>query len=181
LEKLQSELDAANLSHPISYREAEQTLPYLQAVIKESMRLHPGVGLLLERVVPDGGVRLPGGPYLEGGVCVGMNAWVVHLHDVFGPTPEAFRPERWLPYGNEPEERFKSRVRQMNDADLVFGGGRRVCSGKFVAQVEMVKVLATLFSRYELELLHPTKEMKVKNSWFVRQGGIDVRIKTRQK
>ena len=69
----------------------------------------------------------------------------------------------------------------MNDADLVFGGGRRICSGKFVARVEILKVLATLFSLYDLELSDPTKEMKVRNSWFVRQDGIDVRIKTRRK
>ena len=103
------------------------------------------------------------------------------MHHVFGPDPGAFVPERWLPYENESEEQFKARVRQMNEADLVFGGGRRVCSGKFVAQVEMVKVLATLFSRYNLELVDPSKEMKVRNSWFVRQDGIDVRIQMRWK
>lgn len=125
LKKLQRELDQNALPQPISYREAEQQLPYLQAIIKESMRLHPGVGLILERVVPDGGVQLPDGPYLEGGVCVGMNAWVVHLDSVFGPDPEAFVPERWLPYDDEGDVEYKARMRQMNEADLVFGGGRR--------------------------------------------------------
>ena len=64
LKKLQGELEAANLSLPISYRDAKDRLPYLDAVVKESMRLHPGVGLPLERVVPEGGVQLPDGPFL---------------------------------------------------------------------------------------------------------------------
>jgi cytochrome P450 len=117
---------------------------------------------------------------LEAGTGVGMNAWVVHLDSVFGPNPEAFVPERWLRHKNESEEAFKTRLRRMNDSDLTFGSGRRICSGKFVAQVEIPKVLATLFSLYDLELANPRKEMRVFNSWFVRQDGIEVRI-TRRK
>lgn len=56
-----------------------------------------------------------------------------------------------------------------------------ICSGKFVAQVEILKVLATIFSSYDLTLVDPAKEMKVRNSWFVRQDGIEVTIKPRQK
>lgn len=118
LKKLQQELDEANLSHPISYWQTRERLPYMDAIIKESMRLHPGVGLLLERVVPDGGVQLPEGPFLKAGTCVGMNAWVVHLDSVFSPDPEAFIPERWLPLEHESDEAFKTRLRRMNDSDL---------------------------------------------------------------
>jgi hypothetical protein len=46
--------------------------------------------------------------------------------------------------------------------------------------VEIPKVLATLFSLYDLELANPRKEMKVFNSWFVRQDGIEVRIRGRK-
>ena len=118
LKKLQQELDEANLPHPISYRDAKDRLPYMDAIIKESMRLHPGVGLLLERVVPDGGVQLPDGPFLEAGTSVGMNAWVVHLDIAFGSNPEAFDPERWLLHDSEDEEAFRARRRRMNDSDL---------------------------------------------------------------
>ena len=52
LDKLRVELDAANLSFPASYEEAHNSskLPYLEAVIKEGLRIHPTVGLCLERV-----------------------------------------------------------------------------------------------------------------------------------
>ena len=51
---------AGKLSEPVSFREANDHLPYLEAVMKEAMRLHPSVGLLMERHVPAGGVDLCG-------------------------------------------------------------------------------------------------------------------------
>ena len=73
-----------------------------QAVIKEALRLHPGVSYPLERTVPDGGAVLCG-KFVPSGTVVGIHAWVIH-HDksVFGEDAECFRPERWL--DAEPEE-----------------------------------------------------------------------------
>ncbi|KAG0650381.1 Aldehyde dehydrogenase [Hyphodiscus hymeniophilus] len=48
-----------NLSEPITFAEANKML-YLQACMKEAMRMHPAVGQLLERVVPEGGTTLSG-------------------------------------------------------------------------------------------------------------------------
>ena len=77
---------------------------FSQAVIKEALRLHPGVSLPLERVVPEGGAELCG-KFIPGGTVVGMHAWVIH-HDerVFGKDAHDFRPERWL---EADEERLK--------------------------------------------------------------------------
>lgn len=177
-ERLRSELNSANLSPPFEYRDVKG-LPYLDAVIKESMRVHPGVGLLLEREVPEPGVQLPDGPWLAGGTCVGMNPWVVHLDEAFGPDPEAFIPERWLREQNESEDAHFARVRRMLEADMTFGHGRRICSGKFVALVEIYKILATLFLYFDIELVDPNKEWQVMNSWFTRQKGIEIYVKRR--
>ena len=67
-----------------------------QAVIKESMRLHPGVSYPLEREVPDGGAQLCG-VFIPGSTVVGVHAWVLHRDkDIFGEDAEGFRPERWI-------------------------------------------------------------------------------------
>lgn len=71
LQILRKEIDtqaaAGRVSDPITFQEA-QALPYLQAVIKEVLRLHPAVGTILPRVVPPGGLELSG-YYFPPGVC----------------------------------------------------------------------------------------------------------------
>ncbi|EME88926.1 uncharacterized protein MYCFIDRAFT_126714 [Pseudocercospora fijiensis CIRAD86] len=98
-EKLLSEIDAADrmgkLSDPVTFAEAQE-LPYFQAVVREALRLHPAVGLLLERVVPKGGAEI-GGVFLPEGTIVGANPWVMARDpSVYGEDADVFRPERWL-------------------------------------------------------------------------------------
>lgn len=102
--KLMEELDAANLPCPVSYASAEK-LPYFDAVVKEAARMHPGVGLILERVVPAEGLTLADGRVLSPGTIVGMNAWVIHQNkEIFGDDAASFNPERWLRGEAETEE-----------------------------------------------------------------------------
>ena len=71
-------------------------------MIKEALRLHPGVSYPLERVVPDGGVVLCG-RFFPAGTVIGIHAWVIHRDkSIFSDDAETFRPERWL--DAEPEQ-----------------------------------------------------------------------------
>lgn len=60
-------------AHP-TFKET-QRMSYLDAVVKEALRLHAAVGLPLWRVVPEGGAEIAG-QYLPAGTNVGINAWV---------------------------------------------------------------------------------------------------------
>ena len=60
------------ISAPITYKES-QKLPYLQAVIKEALRIHPATGQMLARIVPDGGAWLCG-RFFPAGVCSLLHA-----------------------------------------------------------------------------------------------------------
>lgn len=98
-DKLLAEIDEAErngqLSDPVTFEEAQQ-LNYFQAVVKEALRMHPAIGLLLERVVPEGGADI-GGVWLPGGTIIGMNPWVAARdRSVYGDDAYTFRPERWL-------------------------------------------------------------------------------------
>jgi cytochrome P450 len=121
VQKLRQQLEQqqrdGKISNPITLEESLQ-MPYLwvkatlwkmhpstgltwpqlsrQAVIKEATRLHPGVGLPLERYVPPEGATLCG-VALAAGTNVSMMAPVVQIDpDVFGEDAQVFRPERWL-------------------------------------------------------------------------------------
>ncbi|EAW12137.1 uncharacterized protein ACLA_060970 [Aspergillus clavatus NRRL 1] len=63
------------------------------AVLKEPMRLHPSIGLILEREVPKGGVTICDKHILSGTI-VGINAWVLHRDARVYPDPDSFVPER---------------------------------------------------------------------------------------
>lgn len=87
--------DAGQLSDIATWKESRR-LMFLAACIKEAERLHPPIGLPLERVVPPGGANLCG-KYFRAGTVVGMNPWVVHRNkEVFGDDADEWNPERWL-------------------------------------------------------------------------------------
>ena len=96
-QKLRNEIDqgvaSGTLSSPVTFKQAQE-LPYLQAVLQESLRMHPAVGLPLERVVPSGGADICG-QFFPKGTIVGVNAWVLHYDtSVFGSDAAEFRPRK---------------------------------------------------------------------------------------
>ncbi|KAH8204472.1 hypothetical protein TruAng_001388 [Truncatella angustata] len=182
--KLEKEVLAAEFGEVAPFS-AARALPYLEAVVREAMRLHPGVCMLLERYVPGGGLTLPDGSFVPAGTAVGINPYVVHRNRrVWGDDADAYRPERWLrgePPGpvDETEGAFRERLRLFNASDLTFGGGSRICIGRSLAQMEVYKIVATLVNRYEIEMVDPGKEWEVTGSWFCRQKGLECRLRAR--
>lgn len=128
MHKLHSEIDTAfstgQITSPVQYNDAIR-LPYLTAVVKESMRLFPSYQVSMQRLVPKQGLMLSG-VYLPAGYRVGINPGCIHYNkEVFGDDAYDFRPERWL----ESEDR----TREMERAILTFGAGTRTCTGKNVS------------------------------------------------
>ncbi|KAJ5263386.1 cytochrome P450 [Penicillium angulare] len=151
-EKLCQELRSAHLSLPAQWKNV-QGLQYLDAVMREAMRLTPGLPMLLERVVPEGGFYLPDGRFVPEGTIVGMNSWVVNRNNaVFGDNTDSFIPERWLPSEHESNEQYQARLSKMKGTDMTFGAGPRI------------------------KLSKQDHEWTLINSWFTRQHDIPVII-----
>ncbi|EXJ54980.1 uncharacterized protein A1O5_12891 [Cladophialophora psammophila CBS 110553] len=175
LEKAVEELDCADkegrLSEYVTWREASK-LSYMQACIKEATRMHPPIGLILERYVPKGGIALSG-HYFPEGTIVGVNAWVTARNkEVYGEDCNCFRPERWL-------EASEEELAAMERGNLAFGHGKRGCLGKSIALLEVSKLVPQLLRHYEFSFARPDLEWKLQGGWMVRQEGVEVVVSKR--
>ncbi|KAH0837551.1 hypothetical protein AYO21_05039 [Fonsecaea monophora] len=154
----------------VSFKESQE-MPYLQAVMKEALRMHPATGLPLWRVVPEGGVEICGQFFPEG-TTIGLNSWCAHYNeDIWGPDAKQFRPERWI----EAEKEGGEKLRRMDAYYLPFGLGARTCIGRHISFLEMSKLIPQLVRRFNFELEHPEREWDTVNYWFVKP--VDFRVK----
>lgn len=175
-EEIQQFTASGQLSEQPSFKECQQ-MPYLDAVLKESLRLHSAVGLPLWRVVPKGGVEIAG-QFVPEGTNIGINAWVAHRNPtVWGPDAEVFRPERWLEAQAEAEAGNKEKLQRMEGYYLPFGWGSRTCIGRHISTLEIKKLVPRLLRDYELELERPQDRFETEDYWFVLPRELKVRIK----
>ncbi|CAK7213413.1 hypothetical protein SEUCBS140593_001841 [Sporothrix eucalyptigena] len=163
--------DEAKLTLPVSYA-AASALPYLDAVIKESLRIHPPNGVMYCRTVPAGGATICG-KFLPGGTEVGVSPWVVHYDEELFPEPEKFHPERWL----APDDGL---VALRKRSIFAFSAGSHTCLGKNISLMEITKLIASLLVRYDIALEDPEAKLSFKCRWFTPQKGLNVKI-TRRK
>lgn len=180
-ERLLSEIDDTKLSFPVTWEESQQ-LPYLNAVVQESLRIHPPVGLPLERIVPNGGFVMQDGTRIPAGAQIGCHSWPIHLLDpVWGAEPREFQPERWLQNTaqGESNENYRVRVAAMNRALFAFGAGSRACMGRHLSLVQISKLVPSLLMKFDFELVDKDRGWKTIGGWFVRQSEMDAFVKSR--
>jgi cytochrome P450 len=123
--------------------DAGESDAYLDAVIKETLRIRPvvpGISRKLTRSWSISGYELPAGTR------VSPNIWLTHHNpDVF-PEPERFRPERFL---ENPADTYSW---------IPFGGGIRRCLGASFALFELKTVIPAILRRVELSAEAPQPE-----------------------
>ncbi|CAG2167186.1 unnamed protein product, partial [Oppiella nova] len=123
-------------------------LPFLDAVLSESLRKYPPIVMLSRQAVndytiPDSGIVIPKGQHIE------IPVYAVHHNPEYYPNPEKFDPDRFMP-----ENRDKIKPYTY----LPFGAGPRNCIGMRVALMEAKLCIAHLVRRY---ILFPTNETPV--------------------
>ncbi|KAL7264652.1 hypothetical protein ACSBR1_002586 [Camellia fascicularis] len=133
------------LNHPIALKTAQQeidmyvghrkvrwvdesdttNLVYLQAIVKETLRLYPPGPLSIPRESIQG--CQVSGYYVPKGTCLIVNVWKLHRDPCLSTNPDEFRPERFLTW------QAKADLRGQQFEFLPFGAGRRSCPGSTLA------------------------------------------------
>ncbi|KAK2632552.1 hypothetical protein EUGRSUZ_L01403 [Eucalyptus grandis] len=117
-------------------------LPYLQATIKETFRMHPPIPLLLPRKAEAdtqvGGFTIPKGAQVL------INVWAIGRDPAFWASPNDFMPERFL--GSDVD------VRGQDFEIIPFGGGRRICPGLPLATRMLHLMLGSLLNAFNWRL-----------------------------
>ncbi|KAM0853271.1 hypothetical protein ACQ4PT_051194 [Festuca glaucescens] len=148
--------DQGELQQDVVTEDEIGDLAYLKATVKETLRLHPPVPLLLPHLsIADCEVdryTIPTGTRLM------VNAWALARDPASWEMPEQFVPERFLPGGSAAALDSKGKDFQY----VPFGSGRRICPGINFANTAVEMMLANLVYHFNWELPAKTKEVDMK-------------------
>nr|AYM55633.1 cytochrome p450 [Croton stellatopilosus] len=142
LKKAQNEVREVAKGKETIHDEDLDHLPYLKHVIKETLRLHPPVPLLLPRE-SNQDTEIDG-YFIPKNTKVMINAWAIGRDSAYWEDPENFKPERF----NDNSIDFKG----TNCAYIPFGGGRRICPGMSFGLANVELPLAKLLYHFDYKL-----------------------------
>ncbi|KAK1753120.1 benzoate 4-monooxygenase cytochrome P450 [Echria macrotheca] len=149
--RAREEVDAAGVGvcggRTVSFADS-QRLPFLQACIKEALRIFGPASMGLPRVVGREGLTI-GDRTLPAGTIVSINVWTIHhSKEIWGDDAREFNPDRWLGKDAARLERFF----------IPWGLGYASCPGQNIAKLELSKICATLVRDYDFRQVDPQQE-----------------------
>ncbi|KAJ6180976.1 trichothecene c-15 hydroxylase protein [Penicillium mononematosum] len=151
--RLASEIRTAFAAEDDIDLDGAMTLPYLNAVIHESMRMRPPTPMLFPREIAAGGDLVLDKFIPEGTV---VEAWFAALYrdEKHFVDANSFIPERWLD-GDDKNERFANDRR---DVFMPFGTGPRVCPGKVLANSAIRFFIARLVWAFNFRIADQSRD-----------------------
>ncbi|KAI1080885.1 cytochrome P450 [Whalleya microplaca] len=157
LKNLKQELQTVkpNLAGLLEYRDVMK-LPYLTAVVKESLRCSTPVAGIIPRIVPQEGANV-GGYFLCKGTVVSQTIHTVHQNKSVWPEAGRFMPERWL----------NGDLKELDKFFVTFSRGPRSCLGTNITYLEMYLTIANFFNQLDMTL-YRTDEIRWRESAAAR-------------
>ncbi|KAF5796895.1 putative flavonoid 3'-monooxygenase [Helianthus annuus] len=121
-------------------------LTFLQAIVKETFRLHPSTPLSLPRIASES-CEIDG-YYIPKGSTLLVNVWAIARDPNMWMDPLEFQPTRFMPGGEKPDVDVRG-----NDFGVIpFGAGRRICVGINLGLRMVQLLIATLVQTFDWEL-----------------------------
>jgi cytochrome P450 len=146
-------------------------LPYLNAVLQETMRIFPPVPLTLRETAHDTTIQ---SQFVPAGTTIVICPWAVNTStQLWGPDAREFNPDRWMQPGTANTGGADS-----NYAITTFLHGPRSCIGKDFAKAEFACLVAALVGRFAFEFEDPAYEMQIQGGITAKpKGGLKVRLR----
>ncbi|OAA39427.1 Cytochrome P450 family protein [Metarhizium rileyi] len=127
-----------------------QTMPWLTAVVYESLRLLPPISQLITRRAATS-VTLDNGKVVPEGTYIGYNCYSTNRHpDAWGQDADQFLPQRWGSTCEEVQKLY--RLRRSRAEFISFHGGRRACLGEKYALMQIKATLYVLVKEFQWRL-----------------------------
>jgi sterol 14-demethylase len=151
------ELDALYADgREVSYQ-ALREIPLLESAIKEALRLHPPLIILMRKVMRDFEV---GGFRVEAGKLVAVSPAVSNRLPECFPDPDRYDPGRYAPGREEDRRSF---------AWIPFGAGRHRCVGAAFAMMQLKAIFSVLLRGFAFEMAQPPESYRNDHSRMVVQ------------
>ncbi|CAL1389281.1 unnamed protein product [Linum trigynum] len=146
LHKLRHEIDTVVGSSRLVRDSDVPNLPYLQAVIRETLRLHPSAPLIIRECAEDCTVD---GHLVKSKTRVLVNVYAVMRDPESWTNPDEFVPERFMEDSEEKIGEHQMEFKGQNFRYLPFGSGRRGCPGASLAMVMMHAAVGALVQCFD--------------------------------
>jgi cytochrome P450 len=145
-------------------------LPYLNAVLQETLRIFPPVPLTMRETATDTTIQ---GSFIPRGTTIVISPWAVNTSThLWGADAREFNPDRWL------GSHANTGGAESNYAITTFLHGPRSCIGKEFAKAEFACLVAALVGRFEVEFEEGEWELKIQGGITARpKGGLRVRLR----
>ncbi|KAK9291046.1 hypothetical protein L1049_009230 [Liquidambar formosana] len=144
MEKARQEIDSVVGKDRVVEESDIDSLPYLQAIVKETLRLHPAAPLITRESIEDctiNGYKIPANTRIF------INIWAIGRDPKSWENPLEFRPERFM--CEEGNGMSQLDVRGQHFHYLPFGSGRRMCPGISLALMVVQTILASMIQCFE--------------------------------
>ncbi|TCD60372.1 hypothetical protein EIP91_010263 [Steccherinum ochraceum] len=145
--RAQAEIDAVMGPDALPEYADRSRLPFVQAMIRETFRYRPPAPMTdlnwrheaTRNTTQD---DIYEGQFIPKGMNLLINLWAILYNEEIFPEPNAFKPDRWL--------LNPGLTAQCDPLDIVFGFGRRECSGKNLAQEMVFTAISNILALFDI-------------------------------